>query len=363
MSSASRVICIAEDRPFCETSLRLLLLSLRRHCGDQRVELFYPPADAAFRSWLEQFPGINLNLTAVPGAWGWNVKPQALLALFDRGYDDVLWIDSDVLITGDFRNLFQHLPDATMVVTEEALYGYHQDPDGLRARLWGFRVGRCLPFTANTAVMRATTAHADLFRRWVSLLESPEYRDAQRADWNKRPPHMYGDQDVLTALLASEEFAEVPIRFLRRGKEIIQFFGPYGYTVRERLQNVFYGMPPFIHSQVTKPWLKRSKPKASGRRQSFDALYLQLSPYTISSREYRRELPSAEWLNASSMWARVLRVFGFFYPPLTGLPLAVISDLFAVAKSKLGRDERTRKENISLAAESSRVAAASVASS
>jgi hypothetical protein len=43
--------------------------------------------------------------------------------------------------------------------------------------------------------------------------------------------------------------------------------------------------------------------------------------------------------------------------------LAVISDLFAVAKSKLGRDERTRKENISLAAESSRVAAASVASS
>ena len=332
LATAMPVICIAEDRLSCEPSVRLLLMSLHRHCGDQKIELFYPPADEKFRSWLEQFPAVNLNATPVPGAWGWNVKPQAILALFERGYGDVLWIDSDILITRNFEKDFRGLPPTIMVLTEEALYGAHEDPNGLRARLWGLRVGRSLPFTANTGVLRATTVHANLLKRWILFLEDAEYREAQGKDWFERPAHVYGDQDVLTALLASEEYANVPLKFLRRGKDIIQFFGPCGYTFSERLYNIVYGMPPFIHSQVVKPWLKEDAGGPTDWRQPFNSLYLQLSPYTISARKYRRRLPDAEWMNATSFLGKVLRVCGFYYPPLTGLPLAIASDIFSLAK-------------------------------
>lgn len=338
MTAAMPVICIAEDRLSCEPAVRLLLMSLHRHCGNHQVELFYPPANKEFRSWLEQFPAVNLTATPVPGAWGWNVKPQAILTLFKRGYSDVLWIDSDIVIAKNFVKDFRGLAPTIMVLTEEALYGSHQDPNGLRARLWGFNVGRSLPFTANTGVMRATTMHANLLKRWISLLEGPEYREAQRMEWSERPQHLYGDQDVLTALLASEEYADVPIKFLRRGKEIIQFFGPYGYTLRERFYNIVRGMPPFIHSQVTKPWLVDRSAKSIGWRHAFNSLYLQLSPYVMAAREYRGGLPDAGWMDANSRLGKVLRVCGFYYPPLTGLPLAMAVEIFSFTKGVLAND-------------------------
>jgi hypothetical protein len=327
-----RVICIAEDRLSCETAVRLLLMSLHRHCGDQRVELFYPPANRVFRAWLERFPAVNLNATPVPGAWGWNVKPQAILTLFERGYGDVLWIDSDILITRNFENDFRDLPPAVMVLTEEALSGAHGDTDGLRARLWGLRVGRSLPFTVNTGVLRATRSHADLLRRWVSLLEDERYRAAQRRNWFERPPHLLGDQDVLTALLASEEYATIPIRFLRRGKNIIQFVPPRGYTVRERFYNIVHDMPPFVHSQGVKPWLRDGGAKSKRWSQFLDSLYVQLSPYTMAAREYQHGLPDTGWMNAKSLLGKILRVCGFYYPPLTGLPLAVAVDTLSFTK-------------------------------
>jgi hypothetical protein len=331
-SDAMPVICIAEDRASCEPAVRLLLMSLERHCGDHKVELFYPPANKDFRSWLKQLPAVNLNATPVPGAWGWNVKPHAILALFERGYGDVLWIDSDIVVAKNFERYFRGLPPMILVVTEEALYGAHDDPNGLRARLWGFAVGRSLPFTVNTGVLRATSLHANLLKRWIFCLEEPRYREAQRMDWSERPLHLYGDQDVLTALLASEECADVPIQFLRRGKDIIQFFGPYGYTVRERMRNMIYGMPPFIHSQVTKPWSKELAGKPTGWRRRFDTLYMQLSPYTMSALKYRSELLDTGWMNANSLTGKILRICGFSYPPLTGLPLAIGSDLFSLMK-------------------------------
>lgn len=336
------VICIAEDRLSCEPAVRLLLMSLHRHCGDQRVELFFPPANRAFRSWLAQFPAVNLNATPVPGAWGWNVKPQAILTLFERGYDEVLWIDSDILVTRNFEKDFRDLPPRVMVLTEEALSGAHGDPDGLRARLWGLRVGRSLPFTVNTGVLRATTSHADLLRRWVSLLEDERYRAAQRMNWFERPPHLLGDQDVLTALLASEEYVTIPIQFLRRGKNIIQFVPPRGYTLSERWYSILHEMPPFIHSQGVKPWLRDQGAQSRRWYQFFDSLYVQLSPYTIAAREYRQGLADTRWMNANSLLGRVLRVCGLYYPPLTGLPLAVAVDTLSFTKrilrvKRLGR--------------------------
>ena len=41
---------------------------------------------------------------------------------------------------------------------------------------------------------------------------------------------MVSDQDVLTALLCSQEFSHIPVEIFCRGSGIIQYFGLYGFT-------------------------------------------------------------------------------------------------------------------------------------
>ena len=245
----------------------------------------------------------------------YDVKPHVLLSLLDEGHEEVLWLDSDILICRDFRPLFADLPRGVLVVTEEALCSTHQDPGSLRTRLWKLPVGRTLPFTANSSVMRVTPAHRNLLIRWRSLLDDGRYRDAQ-AHTGTRPPHLLGDQDVLTAVLASSDFAHVPLRYLRRGQDILQFFGSYGYTARERLQNFRGGMPPFVHSQGNKPWWPapdEATPSWYGR---FNSVYLDLSPYTLLAAKYRDELTDPTWMRSRTRAGTVLRTLGCSYPPL-----------------------------------------------
>lgn len=327
-----QVFCFAEDRPSCEPSLRLLVSSFCRHCGNRPVQLSFPPASKQFRDWVAQFPSINLSTDPIPGAYGWNVKPQAILSMLDKGHRDVVWIDSDIIIARDCAQLFSNLGHDDLVVTEEALYGYYSDADGLRARGWGFRVGRRLPFTLNSGVIRATAAHRDLLCRWKDLLSSDQYKTAQRLPWYERPVHLYGDQDVLTALLASVEYSQVPVKILRRGRDIIQFFGPYGYTVRERLGHIARGLPTFIHSQVGKPWIRGPIAPAQGLRQKFDSLYLDLSPYTLAATQYREHLTDVAWLDPRSSAGRILRRISMEHPAVAGLPLAVVADAYRMIK-------------------------------
>ena len=161
---------------------------------------------------------------------------------------------------------------------------------GKRARAWGFDVARKLPSTLNTCVIRLTPAHIPLLERWKELLEGEEYSLAQRRPWYERPVHMIGDQDVLTALLSSPEFATLPLVYLRRGSDIVQYFGPPGYTTLERLSDLRTGLPPFVHEQGGgKPWhLDGGRP--DGLRSAIDRLYSELSPYRHCAGDYRTEI-------------------------------------------------------------------------
>ena len=44
MTSMKTTICVAEDRTICEPSLKLLLVSLAKHCPGRTISVFYPPA-------------------------------------------------------------------------------------------------------------------------------------------------------------------------------------------------------------------------------------------------------------------------------------------------------------------------------
>lgn len=340
MKYTHMVVALAEDRVSCETAVKIALLSIIKHChgGDLPIELFYPPADDKFILWLSRYPLVKLRTDPLPGAYGWNVKPQALLTLLKMGYKDIIWIDSDVIAIKDFRPFFTAISPDTIVLTEEALYGGHKDLNAVRARNWGFDVGRTLPFTANTGIIRVTNAHYSLLEKWRELLESDSYKNVQALKWSERPIHMVGDQDVLTALLSSQEYTHIPIQFMRRGKDVIQYFGPYGYTCSERFYNLFYGPPFFAHSQGSKPWIKLgNRPSSWDVRKYFNALYLDVSPYTLLARSYRTEVEEdCSWMQPQFLPSAILRAIGFRYPPFVGMPLAAIADFVRFAKRLWG---------------------------
>jgi hypothetical protein len=333
------IICIAEDRKGFDTSIQLLLMSLRRYHRELEVHLIYPLASNTFMSWIKTDAKVTLHLNRFATAHEFDVKPEALLYLLNKGYNDILWIDSDVIVTSAITPLIDRLADDTIVITEEALWAPHGDEDGLRARLWGFEVGRTFPVTLNTAVVRVTRAHQALIETWKVLLQSQQYREAHNLDWRLRPTHMVSDQDVLTALLASKRYSGIPVKTLRRGNDIIQYFGPQGYTIRERISNLIAGAPMFIHSQGPKPWTTSwAKTQRRNIKDYFYDVYLDLSPYTLAAQKFHGELTECKsWMQAHFRLALALRALGLWHPPLVGFPLAVMADLFRLAKAIFAR--------------------------
>jgi len=330
-------ICVNEDREAWEPSLRVVLASLGLHCPGRAISLFYPFANESFRRWLSGYPQVRLQADGLRNGYGWNVKPQAILQLLDAGFDEVIWIDSDMFVTRDIHPLFRTLDEAVFVATEASCALDRNDHDGAgrRAQLWQFPVGRVLPWASlNSCVLRVTRRHYPLMKRWWELLQSDAYQRCQQKEWQKRPIHMQGDQDVLTALLTSTEFAHIPLRTLRRGKNIVQFDGVWGYTTAERLQSLFGDGPTFIHSMGTKPWVAPWKSERRyDLREYLKMVYLDVSPYTLSAAKFREDLGcDTNWLCAHYKFSTMLRSLAMQHPALTGLPMAVFLDIARLMK-------------------------------
>jgi hypothetical protein len=328
-----RVVCIAEDRLSEEIPLRLLLSSLARHCPDTSVVLTYPAATGEFKEWVERLPGCELRTTSPWAGFGWNVKAYALLNLLAEGFPEVWWIDSDVIVTADFTKRYHDVSPDHVVICEEALYGAYAD-DGMRTLAWALPPGRAFPHTLNTGVLRVTDRHVALLTRWKEMLEHDAYKDAQATEWSKRPPHLVGDQDVLTALLGSEEAAAVPVHVLHRGRDIIQYFGFFGYTLRERIGNLLHGPPAFIHCQGWKPWRRAADNSGTPwLERTVLSLFLELSPYAFAAKEYEPKLGRpVPWLNDDTRLGGLFRLLGLRHPALTGLPMAACIDVVRAIK-------------------------------
>jgi hypothetical protein len=326
-------ICIAEDRVTCEPSVKLLLLSLNKYCPEIAINLFYPPAGEAFLSWVKKLPQVCTQSTSLTSGIGWNVKPQAILRLMDIGFDEVIWVDSDVLVNRNILNIFSALGSDAVAVSEHTLGARERfDGDARRARAWGLPVGRVLRTAVCSGVIRVTKDHYHLMERWWELLRSDLYQDFQKKDWSERPDHMLGDQDVLTALLTSKEFAHIPLFVLRRGRHIIQFDGIWGYTVAERMMNLLGCGPAFIHSAAAKPWSDRWRLEPPTAKEYIKKVYLDLSPYTLLAMRFRYELEcDTTWMRPHYRLSRILRATGGGHSALVGLPMAVIADLARMA--------------------------------
>ncbi len=75
------MFCVAEDRPFAETGLRLLLLSLADFGGATATVLHRPDASPEFAAWCRQFPWLEIAVGALGGCGllGWFLQQPLLL--------------------------------------------------------------------------------------------------------------------------------------------------------------------------------------------------------------------------------------------------------------------------------------------
>jgi hypothetical protein len=178
-------------------------------------------------------------------------------------------------------------------------------------------------------LVRVSQSHSKLISRWKAMLAHPAYLKCQQLPALDRPLHMVGDQEALTALLGSRESGDISICFLKRGGEIAQCFGAAGYTVFERLKNVFrLRSPDLFHAMGRKPWMRGDvvpSPRREGLKQYYEYLTLELSPYTIIALPYVTKTGSGvPWVRRRSKVARFLSIFGLGSANLVGLPLAII---------------------------------------
>jgi hypothetical protein len=330
-------ICIAEDRTTEEIAVKLLLLSLTRHCPDTWIVLAYPPASPAFAAWVtESIPRCELRTIRASENSSWNVKADALLKLLEEGHSEVWWLDSDIIVEDNFVERYKHVSADAVIACEEALYGAYRD-GGIRASKWGLPLARTFPFSLNTGALRVSADHVDLLKAWKKMLEDTRYLAAQKQPWNQRPVHLMGDQDVLTALMSTLPFSTTPVFVLRRGRDIIQYFGFSAYTTRERLGNLFGERASLIHCQGWKPWniLTRNQ-SLSDVRSRLQRLYIELSPYLTSAESYRSQLDEPlPWSRNISGTASLLRFAGLRNSALTGLPIAMAVDLWRVLRHRM----------------------------
>jgi hypothetical protein len=313
------IICAFEDRATDIIGLKLLVCGLARHLPDVPVRICCPVATDEFRTWLTDYSQVTLDDSRELQGEGWNVKPILLQRLLAEGHESVVWMDSDIIVTSDFRQLFPD--DDTLVVAHEPAltpYGVRQ-----RAAGWHLPFGRALP-GVNTCIVRAKSAHRELISAWQELLRHPEYTAARTVPFERRQAHLLGDQDVLLALLCSTEYAHVPVTSLRDGRAIIQHSGSHAYPPLHRIRHLFAGMPPLIHSQCSKPWrfptvpLFRDDPGAY-----FACLYLEASPYAHFAREFRSQIPGfPQCLEIRTPLGKVSNTLSFGVPSLRGFTQA-----------------------------------------
>lgn len=321
------VVCIHEDRAEYLIGVKLAVVSLARNSPDVPIFVSCPNADVEFLSWLKRQPNASpIELKNIIGK-GWNIKPSVLLQML-RTFENVRWIDSDIIVSDDIREHFRECDEKLLVAAQETFWGQRQG-GSFRTAAWGLKPGREFNTTVNSGILRVTRYHQPLLEAWQLMLNHPAYLKAQSQPWYERPLHMIGDQEVLTGLLGSVDFQDLPIRLLRRGIDIAQCFGPAGFTPVERLRAMAGHGPTFVHAMGPKPWLRQFpapsvlKLNFKNLRNWYQFVSLEASSYSVVASNYRNENLNVDWTKPRSFTGKLLWQLSFGTLETVGFPLAL----------------------------------------
>jgi hypothetical protein len=311
-------VVVYEDRASAIGGVEILVRSLVRYSPAMKVQVYSPFRE--IKSRLRDASRFEfINTTDLVGL-GWNAKPAVLLRALAQA-ERVLWLDSDIVITGDISSLIARFGDEALIVGQE-FRGFAWRGGQIRATGFGLKPLRRLPYAVNSGSIVAGRHHRELLSAWSALLSSKLYQEAQLQPSQERPVAFVGDQDALWALLTSEKFADLQVEYFRTGTDMIQHSGANGYHVLDRLSKQ---RPVFVHMLGRyKPWSFDKVP--SFRKNSNDYLNMvcyELSPYFEAAKPFAGDLGWPEWLRRRTLPAKLLNLLFGGNVALRGLPLAL----------------------------------------
>ncbi len=259
--------------------MKLLLASLARHAPNHDVLAYIsqPLLSEAGDALLALHP--RCELIEYRGPENWSCKPAVLLdALRARPGHRAVWIDVDILVSGDLDSLASVDPQ-TVIVAQES------NPNdnariALRQQALQIPIGTPRETTISSCVIGVTDAHRDLLRRWQALMFNETFLREQSLPASQRRLFM-GDQEVWEAVLCTPQFRHRPVHWLVNDVQMIQAnFTPF----RAAVPNVKHGGAMFIHATGNlKPW-----------RKNRSRLGQELFPYFRRARAYRSILTKLE---------------------------------------------------------------------
>lgn len=311
-----------EDRLEAFEGLPLLLYSINKESPNSKFLVFTPLENLRSKINLDS---VFIKKTEDLKERGWNVKPEILLRSLEE-YDRAVWLDTDILVTGDISVFIDKFDKNTFVVGQDfrmnGLVGGE-----LRARAFSLSPVRNLDYAVNSGVIIATKRHLSLLQSWKKVLNDPEYVDMQKKSVSQRNIFKFGDQDALWAVLVSDFAYDIEVEFFRTGIDQILHCGANGFHVLDRVKLIFREKPKFIHMLGPfKPWSFNSYNNSKIKNKMyFHQVCFELSPYFEFASLYRKDIGNPEWLSRRT---RLARFFNFMFLgnwALQGLPIAAIA--------------------------------------
>jgi hypothetical protein len=263
---AIRHYCTFEDRPDALTGVKLLARSLQRHCADFRLWVAMRTVPPAFQTWVDLNAESVRLLPLKPKGDTWNIKAEVIAHCLGSLADEIVWLDSDILVLRNLEELWSR-SGQELVVAQEFDLASKITADQIHS--FGLNPVIALPHAVNSCVLRFRQSHRFLLTQWDRLLSSDAYRAEQRLPFKQRRRGLRSDQDVLEYVLSTAPCGrQAEVSYVRTGLDIIQDHGSTTYDLTHRLCNASgIGRPYFVHALGQKPW------DSSYRRQ--DSAYVE----------------------------------------------------------------------------------------
>jgi hypothetical protein len=307
-----------EDRSSDEIGLMLLAVSFERAIPGDRLICYCPSSFTKIRKLAAGNKRLEIRDSDALDVRGWETKPSLLLRLLDEGHDDVVWLDSDLILLEGAADLVKRSDPRTLLITEEHLAVEGTNiPD--MAALAGMKSVRTFQRGINSCVIGVTPVHREILTAWSEAMRGPAFQAVQQLSYFDRPRHLQSDQDVLAALLGSERFADIPVRQLRSGTDVAHCWFYAGFSAKDRLRALWRGLPPVIHSPGNKPWRRRMEPNRLPR------IALDISTYNSVARRFGNATgEDMGWTKPEMPLGKLLYAAGLGHPVIPGLLLQML---------------------------------------